>query len=269
MVARGQEVVESGLSVGWWGYQRLVEVADAAARLGAPEAVLETLPYRIHFFAADDLRSPNWWLDVEVARAGGRIIHNRYAIVAPPGAIRDALRLAGAPEGQRYVHGMYGSNYVVLVGPDGEGVARGRVVPLRGSESAVDVDLDPVDGTVAAARVDIDSFKSAVLGSRGGHIELRVVGEPGAGWGVYVVGERGAPARLWADVTAGPERGQLVGRYPAAVLRELLLLDYLTSVKNVFEQILVRFTDSADSPVLRARWHISVESVSFGVASLK
>jgi len=55
------------------------------------------------------------------------------------------------------------------------------------------VDPDPNDGEIiAAARVDIDAFKRALLNTRGERVELRVVGEPEADWDVYVVDEWGA-----------------------------------------------------------------------------
>jgi hypothetical protein len=246
-----QDVVGRGLSLNEWRYQRLVEVAEAASRLGAPEAVLDALPCHIRFLTADDLGSPSWWLDVEVRRIGMGA-RNHHAIVAPPAAIRDALRAAGTPVGRRYVRGLYEGDRVRFVGPEGEGVAYGRVVSLREDEN---VGVDPNrydDETVAAARVDINAFKRAVLNSYGNYIELRVAREPEAGWGVYVVDERGALARPRADVTASPKYSQLVGRYPAAVLRALLSLQYYTDVNR---NIWVGFRGFADFPILRVEWN--------------
>ena len=246
-----QDVMGRGLSLNGWRYQRLVEVADVAARLGAPEAVLDALPYYIRFLTADDLGSPSWWLNVEVIRMGGRV-RNRHAIVAPPAAIRDALRAVGAPVGRRHVRGLYEGDHVRFVGPEGEGVVYGRVVSLREDEN-VGVDPNRYDGeTIAAARVDINMFKRAVLNSYGNYIELRVVREPEAGWGVYVVDERGALARPRADAAASPKYSQLVGRYPAAVLRALLSLQYYT---DVYKDIWVGFRGFADFPILRVEWN--------------
>jgi len=58
-----------------------------------------------------------------------------------------------------------------------------------------------------------------------------------------------------------------VGRYPAAILRELLSLEYFTDAN---EYISLRFTDSTDSPTLRAWWNaVPFELVLFQVAPVK
>jgi len=244
-------------------YWRLMKAVLTAVRLGAPAAVLEVSSSGIRFFAADDLRSPSWWLDAMFGQpfaAAGR------ALVAPPKAIAEALQqVVGSNTGVRF---LLEGGAVSFTGPSRTVAIHARMVPFGAGGGAVPVNKNmwfdvSTDRIVAVASLPYTLLMVA-MNIAAPHIisnvQLRLGRrpEPRGEWVLEVVGD---VLRHHVPVVVGvrPERVPVVGRYPAAVLNKLLMI-------AIDELLTLEFTEPESNPALRARWVDSDWSVEFRVA---
>jgi len=242
---------------------RLARTAWAAVRLGAPEATLMVSRRGVRLFAADDPAAPAWWISTTIrwpSAAGGR------ALVAPPRAIAGALELAGRPRGRYGTSVYYGDSAIYFSGLGGTAAVRGRTVPFGAGESAVPVGDEGLvlDGDYAVAEVALLylEFMGAVRAAAGPAVELRLAEEPAGAfprWWLEVAGG-GFTRRLPVEVRAPPERAPVAGRYPAKIMRELLI--------PVYGTLALEFTEPESNPALRARWADYHRSTEFFVAPL-
>jgi len=241
----------------------LMRAAWAAARLRAPDAVLMVSRRGVRFFATDSLAAPAWWLSVTVrdpAAARGR------AVMAPAADFWGALRAT-------WWRGRGGNRVSVVPGavrfdsPAAAVEVRGRAVDF-GSGSGIPIsegeELELGDHyplAVADAPSTISAYVAAVA-ARSDAVELRFTRDD-RGWWLAVGGDgevRRAPARMLLL----PPSDAVIGRYPAAVVAELLSLVELAEPT-------IELTEPPERPALRAAWEHSATSrarVEFFVAPL-
>jgi len=235
-----QKQVSRGVPLDGGDCWRLLKIAEVAAQLGVPDAVLGVWPYGVYLFAANDLASQSWWFSGALR---WRRVHtqSRRALIAPPAEIAHALSRVGGPR----VRVGFGKDRARFLGPDGAVEVRGRTAPSR------DVDAILVRGRgygpiFAIVEFVVDELRSAASGARG-ILELRIFRSPGADskWEAYVV-NGGSASPLQIKTLLEPER-DIVGRYSAAVLGAVLSL-------RTEKHLGIMFTGSPESPALLARW---------------
>jgi len=223
----------------------LMRAAWAAARLGAPDMVLMISRRGVRLFAADDLVSPRWWLNIMVrdpAAADGR------ALVAPPSEVWEALRATWGRGGTRV---SAGPATVRLEGRSAAAEVRDYTIPFTAGDGAVPVGegemLDADAGYPAALAVVSSSLAAdvAAVAARSDAVELRLARDD-RGWWLTVAGD-GRARRLPAGMLLLPPGDAVAGRYPAAVLAELLSLSGLADLS-------VGFVEPAARPALRVGW---------------
>jgi len=223
-----------------------MRAAWAAARLRAPEAVLMISRRGVRLFAADSLAAPAWWVNVAVREpeaADGR------ALIAPPAEVWEALRATWwrGRGGNRVVAG---PGAVRFESPRAAAEAHGRVVDFRagaGIPVSEDEELE-VDDYYPAAVANVSSTlvaDVAAVAARSDAVELRLTYDD-RGWWVEVAGD-GRVRRLPAGMVLLPPGDAVAGRYPAAVLAELLSLSGLADLT-------VGFVEPAARPALRVGW---------------
>ena len=239
----------------------VMKAAWAAARLRAPDAVFMVSRRGVRFFATDSLTAPAWWLSVTIrdpAAARGR------AVIAPAADFWGALRAT-------WWRGRGGNHVSVVPGAvhfGGQVAAvevRGRVVdfgPGSGIPVSEGEELELGDHYPVAV-ADVGSTLSAdvaAVAARSDVAELRFVRDE-RGWWIAVGGDgevRRAPARM---LLLPPSDG-VIGRYPAAVVAELLSLVELAEPT-------VELAEPPERPALYASWTHSTTSrarVEFFVA---
>jgi hypothetical protein len=233
----------------------------AAARLRAPDAVFMVSRRGIRLFTADDLMSPAWWFSVAVrdpAAAPGR------AVIAPAADFWGALRMT-LWRGRGGNHITVGPGAVHFESPAAAAEVRGGVVdfgvgagiPVGEGEELEVGDYYPLAVADVWSTLSADA---AAVAARSDIVELRFTHEAD-GWWLEVGGDgevRRAPARMLML----PPNDAVIGRYPAAVLAELLSLLELAEPT-------VELTEPPERPALRAGWEHSTTSrarVEFFVA---
>ncbi|MFP3209377.1 MAG: hypothetical protein RXR82_06755 [Nitrososphaeria archaeon] len=241
----------------------VMRAAWAAARLRAPDAVLMVSRRGVRFFATDSLAAPAWWLSVAVrdpAAAPGR------AVMAPAADFWGALRMT-LWRGRGGNHIAVGPGAVHFDSPAAAVEVHGRAVdfgvgagiPVGEGEELEVGDYYPVAVADAPSTISADA---AAVAARSDAVELRFTRDD-RGWWLEVGGDgevRRAPARM---LLLPPNDG-VIGRYPAAVVAELLSLLELAEPT-------VELTEPPERPALRAGWEHSATSrarVEFFVAPL-
>jgi len=257
------QISERGLILHKVAYQYLTEAAEAATRLGAPEVTLETLPYYIHLFAADDFKSPDWWFGVKIERRDGRAVDHR-ALIAQPAAIAAALREVGQPRGRRGGRVLIEGDVVRFGGPIGAAEVRGRAITPGGEMIIHNADRD-----VAIAWIGLESLRNAMrIIGQGNDITLRVKRTSGRGvskaeWELYAESDEGDSIHLLSDVKVPDEYRPIVGRYPAAALNTLLSFSiwygldvtFIEPYEPVPDMVLERFVRPPFPPlILHIQW---------------
>jgi hypothetical protein len=223
-----------------------MKAAWAAARLRAPDAVLMISRRGVRFFAADDLVAPAWWLSVAVrdpAAARGR------AVVAPAADFWRALRAT-------WWRGRGGNRVSVVLGavrfgsPAAAVEVRGGAVdfgagagiPISEDDELMLDDYYPV--AVADAPSTISAYAAAAA-ARSDVAELRFARDD-RGWWLEVAGD-GEVRRAPAQMLLLPPSDAVIGRYPAAVLAELLSLLELAEPT-------IELTEPPERPALYVSW---------------
>ena len=238
---------------------RLARTATAAARLGAQTAVLMVSRRGVRLFAADDPAAPAWWISTTIrwpSASAGR------ALVAPPRAIAGALELAGRPRGRYGTHIYFGTGAVHFSGLGGAAAVRGHTIQFGAGDGAIPVSDDEelvLDGDYAVAEVSLSFFEfMGAVRAAGPAVELRLAREPPGAFPGWRFEANGRP--LQAEVRAPPERAPVAGRYPARIMRELLIPTY--------GALTLEFTEPPERPALRARWAEYHRSTEFFMAPL-
>jgi hypothetical protein len=226
-----------------------MSAAWAAARLRAPDAVFMVSRRGVRFFATDSFAAPAWWLSVTVrdpAAAQGR------AVMAPAADFWGALRatwwrgrggnhvsvVPGAVHFGGQVAAVEVRGHVVDFGP-------GSGIPVSEGEELELGDHYPLAVADAPSTISADA---AAVAARSDAVELRFTREAD-GWWLEVAGDgevRRAPTRMLLL----PPSDAVIGRYPAAVVAELLSLLELAEPT-------VELTEPPERPALRAAWEHS------------
>jgi hypothetical protein len=223
-----------------------MKAAWAAARLRAPDAVLMISRRGVRFFAADDLVAPAWWLSVAVrdpAAARGR------AVVAPAADFFKALR-ATWWRGRGGNHVTVGPGAVRFESPAAVAEAHGRAVDFRpgsGVPVGEDEELELGDYYPAAVAEVWSTISAdvAAVAARSDAAELRFTYDE-RGWWLEVAGD-GEVRRAPAQMLLLPPSDAVIGRYPAAVLAELLSLLELAEPT-------IELTEPPERPALYVSW---------------
>ncbi|MFP3209107.1 MAG: hypothetical protein RXR82_05335 [Nitrososphaeria archaeon] len=241
----------------------VMKAAWAAARLRAPDAVFMVSRRGVRLFATDSFTAPAWWLSVTVREptaAPGR------AVVAPAADLFKALR-ATWWRGRGGNHIAVGPGAVRFGGQVAAVEVRGRAVdfdvgagiPVGEGEELVLDDYYPIAVADAPSTISADV---AAVAARSDIVELRFTRDD-RGWWLEVGGDgevRRAPARM---LMLPPSDG-VIGRYPAAVVAELLSLLELAEPT-------IELTEPPERPALRAAWEATATRrahVEFFVAPL-
>jgi hypothetical protein len=248
---------------------RLFKTAEAAVRLGAPEAVLEVSRRGARLFSANDLWSPAWWISTTIRwpfAAPGR------AIVTSPEDIVKALDMAGRPRGRYGTYVYYNDNSIVFRGLLGEGSINAYNIKFKTGDDDIHINSEErliigVYDTVAEImmkRAQYLSLKGVVRVIPRSDVELRLTRD-GRGWWLLVAASDiwysnpGAPGaqktfyRIPVDVKISPD-SEIVSRYPAKILNELLL--------PIIDDLTIEFSDET-SPALHVRWSEYHRSTEF------
>jgi len=222
----------------------LMRAAWAAARLRAPDAVLVVSRRGVRLFSTNDLAAPAWWVNVTVrepAAAPGR------ALIAPPAEVWEALRATWGRGGTSIA---VGPGMVHFTGRSAAAEVRGHIVPF-GAGDGIPVSEDEeleLDSDYPAA-IAVASFSLAAdvaaVAARSDAVELQLARDD-RGWWLEVTGD-GRARHLPVGMVLLPPGDVAAGRYPAAVLAELLSLSELTDLS-------VEFVEPAARPALRVSW---------------